>query len=336
MAARRALISGNSDYFSWPEHKQEIFRITKDELAVQKIKCTVLKYLLDIQCEPESIDDVWDDISDSDLNTLNWSLLLTEGVGEDFIYVNESFAENSTILDFTTLYDYDFNNHLFQERTKKEEFTDYQAKDYYPFRWAPWIRLLIDDVFSYATLTSVATHIRDEMEEFGNDYIDRLIPNELVEGKEHNKQGHGGFLWDMKIDARGHEGQLEELKTRWHLNLEHRWLTINQSQSSLKPKAYIIDDNVKETTNLTYIFNNTDALKKVGWRSFLSDSQPLITDYSDIKELLNAEIAKAKTFLDTNYQGIMDNFDPKVVKFRHKIKVIMPEGGGLDDLDTID
>lgn len=334
-AARRALITANEKYFSLSEEEQEVYRATKDDKAIQRIKCSVLRDLLKIQAKIDSIDDLWSELSKSDLNTLNWCLLLTDGIGDDFIFVNESFSENTSILDFTTLYDYDFADYLFQERTKKEELSQYEPKDYYPFRWSPWIRLLVDSVFSYATLTSVASYIYDELEEFGNNYIDHLIPNELVKGPEHNQKTDGGILWDMKIDAMGLEGQLDELKIRWNSYREQRWIDISQSQSLLKPSVCILDDNASGELDYTFIFNNTNALKAVRWRRFSSDCGKLIADDRELKYLVDIEIKKAHKFIDDNYQDVMDNFDPTVVKFRAKKRVIISPGF-LDDLNDID
>jgi len=33
---------------------------------------------------------------------LNWASLLTSGIGEDYIYLNESMAEGKSLLDFDT------------------------------------------------------------------------------------------------------------------------------------------------------------------------------------------------------------------------------------------
>ena len=330
IASRRALISLNSDYFSWTEHEREIFRAIKDELAIQKIKSSLLKSLFKINCDVESVDELWDELSSEELNIVNPCMLLTDGVGEDYIFVNEDFAENTTILDFETVYDYDFNAHEFQQQDRKKVHSDYKPKDYYPFKWEPWIRLFIDNVFFYATLTSVASQVCTELEAYSDTYIDQLIPNELVEGKEHNQASEHGFIWDMKINASGLEGQLNELKTRREEYLEERWLTISQYQAKLAPVIYITDDNSEKIPNRTFIFNNERAIKKVRWRSFIADSTPLIKDYSTIKKLIDDELQKSKEYLDTHYQDIMDNFDPKVVKFKKKMKIVTPTEGFFD------
>lgn len=147
-ASRRALITANTDYFALSEEKQELFRMTKNELAEQKIRRSLLNSLLKIDCDINDADDIWEKQALSDVNMLNWALLLTEGFGENYIYLNESQAEGVSLLDFTTLYDYDYNEYEFQQQAKKEEFQNYQPVSYYPFIYPPWIRLLINDVFS--------------------------------------------------------------------------------------------------------------------------------------------------------------------------------------------
>lgn len=334
-AARRALISTHPGYFSLSERDQENFRANKNEQALQKIKIVLINSLFGLKCNISSVEAIYEELSNIEINILNWARLLTDGVGDDFIFVNESFAEGTTILNFSTLYDYDFNNYLFQEKSNKERSLNHQYNDYFPFRWTPWIRLLINDVFSYGTLTSLASHINEAMEDFGDNYIEQLIPNKLIKGKNHGKSAKHGFQWDMEIDASGMEGQLEELKTRWQKYLEQRWLDINRSQSKLEPLVYIEDDDTKQVTHRTFIFNNADALKRVRWRHFLSDTLPLVVQGSNLQELISSEVIKSRKFLDDSYEGIMNNFEPKLVKLKRKMTVIVPPEF-FNDLDDID
>ncbi len=67
------------------------------------------------------------------------------------------------------------------------------------------------------------------------------------------------------------------------------------------------------------------------WRYFLADCELLKAEFLTVTELEERETAKVKLFLDENYQDIMQNFAPKVVKLKKKIKIVMtPEA--LDDL----
>ncbi|MEE9339682.1 MAG: hypothetical protein V3U87_16530 [Methylococcaceae bacterium] len=325
-AARKALILADPLYYSWPEKKQEKFRVTMDEKTRQKVEMFLLDSLLDIQCSPEELSDVWSNISLEKLNIINWALLLTRGIGEDTIYLNEYLADDKSLLDFTTLYDYDYADFLFQEETKKKEFKNYKETNYFAFRWPPWIRLLIEEEFYYATFTSVATYLYDDIEEAGREYIEKLIPHNLIEGKNHGKHEKEGVLWDLKEDANGQEEQLKELQYRWYPYLQERWLIISQSSSKLKPAIYIKDFDCDDDLQRSFIFTNEETLKKIRWRYLLSDNQPLMADYSIIEEQLEEEIGKAKLFLDDNYQNIVENFDPKIVKLRKKRKIILSSG----------
>ena len=182
-AARRALIIADTNYYAWEPDKQEHFRVTMHEEAQRKIQCVLLSDLLDIKCLPEEVDEVWNDVSLSKLNQLNWAKLLTTGIGEDYIYLNESMAEGKSLLDFATLYDYDYADYLFQEDARKRDFTDYKGIGYYAYQHPSWVRLLIDKQFYYAHFFSLATHVLDEIESAGNETINQLIPHEYVDGK---------------------------------------------------------------------------------------------------------------------------------------------------------
>ncbi|WP_417509586.1 hypothetical protein [Methylophaga sp.] len=335
-AARRALINANPNYYSWTAEQQEHYRATKDEQAIQYIKIVLINNLLNFHCDSTNVNDVWDNLPDTHLDILNWAMLLTDGVGEDYIFINESLATDKSILDFETLYDYDFSDHLFQEESRKERFSNYKPSDYYPFHWEPWFRLLIDNVFIYANLSSTGRYIADELEDFGFDYIQQLIPYELVEGKEHGKPSSDDYLqWDMQINASGLESQLEELKSRWYAYLEQRFITISKEQVGERPTVHIVENNEKQVCNRTYIFNNEDALKSVRWKHFLADYLPLIKVDNFLEVLLINEKQQGQLFLDNSYNDIIENFDPNVVKLKKKMKVMMP-AEMLDNLNEPD
>jgi len=243
-------------------------------------------------------------------------------------------AKDKSLLDFETLYDYDYTDYLFQEQANKKDFSDYKGYEYYAYKHPLWVRLLIEDQFYYATFLSLATYLHDKTDSFGQDYIDTLIPHEYVNGNDHGKSEKGGFLWDMKLDASGLEGQLDELNHRWFNYLQQRWLTLSKELRNASPAVYTEDKNRDNDPHRFFIFNNEETLKRIHWQHFISDCETLVADISTIKEQLEQEITSAKFFLSNNHQDIMNNFDPKVTRLRKKRKIIMsPEA--LDDLVKI-
>ena len=87
--------------------------------------------------------------------------------------------------------------------------------------------------------------------------------------------------------------------------------------------VYRIENDMDEGSNQLFMFNHSEALKQVRWRSFLADCELLKAECSIVTELQEREITKVRLFLDENYHDIMENFDPKVVKFKKKMKVIV-------------
>lgn len=333
-AARKALMAADAHYYAWPTQQQERFRTTMGENSRNKVRRVLLGSLLGIQCSDEEVDKVWDDIPLPKLNALNWASLLTSGIGEDYLYLNESMAEGKSLLDFATLYDYDYDDYLFQEQAKQRDIQNYQGAVYYAYKHPSWVRLLIDGQFYYATFLSLATQLTDDIETAGNNIIEQLIPHEYVDGKDNGKPEKGGFLWDMQLDAGGQEGQLDELKSRWYSYLQELWLKLSKISYEHPPAVYTQDKEWDHGPHLFFIFNNEAALKKIRWRHFLSDCKPLMDNFSVVAEQLDLEINSAKAFLTENHQDILANFDPNIVKLRKKRKIIMTTGA-LDDLDRM-
>ncbi len=337
-AARKALITADHNYYSWPKRQQEQFRATMDDAAQSRVEAVLLKDLQGVQCTAENAGEIWGDLPLSKLDNLNWAKLLTSGIGDDYIFLNESMAENKSLLDFNSLYDYDYADYLFQEETNKKEFKNYKARDYYALRFSCWARLIINDQFYYATLYSLAGYLTDEIEDKSHDCIQKLIPHEYVEGKDNGKRVKGGFRWDMQADASGKEKQLDELKSRWYRYTQQRWLELSKEFIQDSPAVFTEDINQKGELNRNFIFNNEDALKQIRWKHFLSDCEPLIAGFTNIAKRAKQEAARAEIYLQEQHEDIMKNFDPKVVKLKKKIQVVVAPGAfdGLVGEDSWD
>lgn len=325
-AARKALMAADAGYHSWPEQQQERFRATMNEQAQNRADSVLLNDILGLTCSPDEAADLWQDLPLSKLNPLNWAKLLIRGIGDDYIFLNEHLAKDSSLLDFNTLYQFDYDDHLFQEQANKEQFADYQQREYYALRFSRWARLIIDGQFYYSTLYSLAGYLTSYLEDKGLDLIQVLIPHQYVDGNDHGKQEQGGFLWNMDIQANGLERQLDELKHRWYHYVQQRWDELSQSQSQLAPVVYFRDEDSKVEKHRDFIFNNAQALQQVRWQHFLADCKALLGRSSDIMQLEAQELAKAEQWLQQTYQDIIENFDPKVVKFKKPRKIVIAPG----------
>lgn len=330
-AARQALMASDKNYYSWTPEQQETFRATMNETTHNKIESILLNSLLDFKSTPENADEIWRELPLSKLDNLNWAKLLVTGIGDDTILLNESMAENVSLLDFNSLYDYDYDDYLFQEQANKKEFKNYTARDYYALRFSRWARLIINDQFYYANLYSLAGYLIDEVEVKSRDFIEKLIPHEYIEGKENGKQVKDGFCWDIQVDAAGKEKQLDELKSRWYKHTQQRWLELSREFTHEPPAVFVEEINQKGELNRNYIFNNEEALKQIRWKHFLADCEPLLAELSNVTKRAEKEVARTKDYLKKEHEDIMKNFDPKVVKLKKKMKVVFAPGV-LDDL----
>lgn len=332
-AARKALIAADSHYYSWAPRQQEQFRATMDKAAQNRVDAVLLNDLLDIPCTAENAGEIWRDLPPAKLDNLNWAKLLTTGIGDDMIFLNELMAENTSLLDFNTLYDYDFHDHLFQEQANKKEFRDYQGRDYYALRFSRWARLIIDDRFYYATLYSLAGYLTEQLEDKGRDIIQTLIPHDYVDGKDHGRPEKGGYLWDIQINAAGLEKQLEELESRWHQYTRQRWLELSQAFTQADPAVYMEDIKQNGELHRNFIFNNAAALNQIRWRHFLTDCARIKANYAGIAGMEQQELVQAESWLKQAHEDIMENFDPDVIRLRKKRKIIVAPGvfDGLAD-----
>lgn len=214
---KRAIIKANPDYFSWTIEQQEKYHVNIPELDKFEIDKYLLKELFHIDvANSKEVDDAWRDLDEQQAARINSIWLPIQGIGEDLFFLNEYLGKTQTILDFETLYDYDIDDFEFQENARAKNDTGYIRQPYRGSLYLSWARLMIDGQFSYATLSMVAGYNYGQLEEFGSDLIDRLIPHSYVHGKNHGKPESNGYLMDLKIDANGLEPQLDKLRERYN------------------------------------------------------------------------------------------------------------------------
>ena len=85
---------------------------------------------------------------------------------------------------------------------------------------------------------------------------------------------------------------------------------------------------------MSILVNNASAAEQMRFTHFLKDCTGLSKPESEIEALKQREVALQEAFIREQYKDICDNFDPTVVKFKKKYKVVF-SSEALDDLDQI-
>ena len=302
---RRAIIKFVPDYFSWDEKRQEQYRVETPEEDSFKIRQFLLSELFDISVSnDDEIEDAWRVMSEAQCSRINAMLLPLQGIGDDYFYLNECFCSQKNLLSFETLYDYDFDDYKFQEEFRKKEQKDYERKPYRGSLYFTWARLMIDGSFSYGVLGMVTGYLYSQLEESGNDYIEKLIPHEFKHGKNHGKVESSGYLFDIKTDAKGLEPQLDELKYRFweHLSRVHERL-ISEFDKKSKQRVFILNQSKPDDPNHQFLFTDKEILKRIYFRSFMRDCRAAEeTDHTSLSRKLDEEKQWLTKYLDTQYK----------------------------------
>ena len=338
---RRAIIASKSEYFSWTGRKQEKYRAQrklKDDFMFYKI---IFMELFGFKAETqEELDAYYDELSIKDNLVLNQTILPMRGIGEDNFYLNESFGEGKSLLDFETLYDYDYDDHCYQEKARERDFEGYSKKPYRGSFYGTWANLEIDGNFTYASLSMLSSHIIfGVVEDFVFEEIDKLIPNKYVRGKNHGKkQKGGGYLWDHRVDAKGKEGQLDELKDRLWEYLSARFYKFSDSINIKSPgKVYMIEKpDVEGDPYIDFLFSDMSLLKKIHFKSFVRDIREMLGDVQEVYDAIEKEKGLARKFVHDAYKDVMENHDSRIVKFKKKRIVVIAEQAIKDFEDLLD
>jgi len=328
---RRALIRVNPAYFSWPLEEQERYRVSMPDEDRFRLKQVLLKSLFDIEAQtPEELETACATFTDLQYLQFNSTLVLAQGIGDDCFYLNE-FLGDRTMLDFPTLYDYDYADHCYQEQARKEEDPTYVSKPYRGRLYLSWARLLIDGTFYYVTMSTAAGSLYSAIDEFGDEVMEELIPHRYVDGKHHGKREGHGFRWDLRLDADGKEAHFEELRERyWQYTLTRYEVLQEEFDTAAATTIYFHDKSQGHDPQMNITFSDKTALQAVRLRHFLRDCRSKIGDPQELARWVDQERQAARSYLEQTYHDVVAHFDPKVVRLRKKRKILLSDRAAED------
>ena len=334
-ALRRAVIKACPRYFSLTPAEQEIFRaqLTDEEELVVEQQLYADLFGISVSTIEESRA-AHENLSLVDLNRFNETILPLQGIGDDCFWINDLSGTDST-KNFATLYDFDLDDYEFQEDCRERDFPGHVRKPYRGSLYATWVRLFVDDVFTYGTLFCAAGYLLAEIDDHGSEVIDRLIPHRHVRGENDGKPEKGGFLMDFRIDADGKEGEFEELRDRfWAYQKERQEELCDIWDAQPAGRVWIIDCTKPDDPSATFVFSDKTALCNVRLRHFMADCRRIEGRAEKLEAACAEERARVAAFLEEQHADIEGNFDPKIRKLRKRKKVIMTKGA-LDDLRNL-
>lgn len=330
---RRAIIRAEPEYYAWSPAQQERYRLTIPEERKFLIRQTVLRSLFGRDVDTaEAMREVLEGFDDEQYLLLNSTLLPFQGIGDNDFFLNECSAEGTRLLDFATVGDYARHDHELQEQARKTEDPIYEVRPFQGDLFPCWARLNIDGEFHYATIVSLARYLADRLDSAGSERIRSLIPHRYIAGSDHGKREKGGSLWDMRVEAGGMEPQLDELQRRYYEYLgdcHSRLLERFDDQGARRVYIERTEQGVERNTE--FVFSDQRALDAVRFRRFWADCQRIAGDSAELAVLIDEVEQAAFRFLEEQFRDIQNNFDPSVVPFRKKRRIIVADRA-LDDL----
>lgn len=234
------------------------------------------------------------------LDWLNQHMIHLTGVGVDRFSLNEFLGDGKTILDYPTLYHYDYADFLFQETARHEQFSIPPKTQYNGSLHATWARLLIEGTLSYLSLSMLASHVLFALEEMEYTMMEDAIPHSYDNGPNHMKKVQGGFQFDLVLNANGRETLYEDMRKASQAYIQERFDQIAQEQQARAANTvWIVEQNsLPGEKNHTAVFSDPTALH-VRFTHFLEDCGAKAGDPDVLKNLVEREKDAYKTWFET-------------------------------------
>jgi len=148
-ALRRAVMHARPEFFSWSSETQERYgvAIPKDDGARLEQALLAEVFGRKVRSAREAAR-AMERLSVEEQNLWNELILPLVGVGEDSFFLNESLGDDETVLDFTSLRDFDESDYRFQEDARAKEDPVRVRRPYRGSLYLTWARLFVDERFT--------------------------------------------------------------------------------------------------------------------------------------------------------------------------------------------
>jgi len=322
---RRAMMKARPEYFTWSAEDQERYGVAIPEQDHERLCQALLRELSGRTIRsPKAAARAAARISLEEQHRWNETVLPLVGIGEDCFFLNESFRDSETILNFHTLRAYDEGDDCFQEDTRKNEDPTYRTKPYRGSLYLSWARLFVGRQFTYATLSMAAGYIFAALDESASALIKERIPHRYVRGKNHGKIEGECSRWDLRVDAGGQEALLEELQQQTYVYTQERYDALLTDWNHRGRRGVcLIDVSEPQENNIHFVFSDKEALAAVRFQSFLRDCRAIEMPVDELNQAAEEEKLKLATFIRTQHEELQRTFDPSVARLRKRWKIMV-------------
>lgn len=313
-ALRQALMAAEPAFFGWDPFEQDRYRRDMPDAAR-----AALEHRLD--AEGGSADDPGPRRVDA-VNALKLPLF---GIGADCFYLNEpgnGWYDMETVADLS-------QDHYGADPERAENRLPFMGQ-FYP----SWCRYLRRGHLAYATLTAFHHYVCDETARLHDRLMDHLIPHRFVEGAAHGEKTAGGTIWDMKRDANGLEGQLDELIQRaWKIQNELylRALGDCHARNSGQVFRVVKSDGLEAMTS--WVFDGIEAMQGVRLTHFLDDVHARRASRRILVEQIAPYCDEAGRRLRQEHEDIMRHWNPELARLKPKRRIVLSDQAASDLMD---
>ncbi len=309
---RRAIMAVRPDYFSWSAEQQERYGANIPEKDHALLKQALLKQSTRRRFASADHDQM---------------LLPLVGIGEDDFHLDESLHYGRTVLELGTLRRFDEAQYEIREEIRRRGSSGYARKAYRGSLYQNCAQLRFGGRFAHAKLSMVAGYIYAKLCDSSHHLLEARIPFRYVPGRNHGMIKGKFWQWDMRVEAHGLEGVVEELQRRiWSYERERFDALLTQNDAASHPCVYLVDDSNSQGANVHFVFGNKDALARVRFHSFVRDCRALERPATELAEVVEREKGLMARFVEEQHAEVLETHDTKVTRFREMPKVAMIRG----------
>lgn len=172
-----------------------------------------------------------------------------------------------------------------------------------------------------------AGYLYAEIHDAASELLAQYIPHRYTPGPNHGKLKGQSYEWDMRLEANGEEGILEELRRRvWEYEADRWEALLTSYDASPVSGVYLFDESDERECGWHFVFTDKRALSAARFRSFVRDCRRLERPVKELADPLEKERSALAAFVDEQLAEVRRTYDPKVSRLVKQYKVRVMKG----------
>jgi hypothetical protein len=172
-------------------------------------------------------------------------------------------------------------------------------------------------------VSTAAAYIYSRICDASSDLLKASIPYRYIRGKNHGKIEGKFQRWDMRIEAGGKEGVVDELQRRiWDYERRRFEILTNRWEAASRSCVYIVSNSGSSRGSVHVVFSDKNAMRLLRLGDFVRNWCSIARPGGLLRDSIDAENRLLADFIAQEHGKVLLTYEPKVTRIPGRYRML--------------